>query len=203
MDFKVEEEKLLLKIMDLRTSAAHTANKQEKLMIKVKISMLTGVSLWLMSNSSNINSLSDFRDRLDSLSRVLNHPNYKLMNDNLCISCSINGFLDQDILSEELMDVLGVEELPSDLELLEISKSKYEQAGNSYVELKSTPEFLDYVSLCGHTMNFQFDGGYKNAEEEFVTVNSFYGVSDELEKIFQQKKVSGKEQRKHKGIPKK
>ena len=203
MDFKAEEEKLLLKIMDLRSALSATNTKQEEMILKIQISMLTGVSLWLMSNAANINNLADFRERLDVFGKVLNHPSYKLMNDCLCISSSINSYLEKEILSNELMDVLEMEDLPSNSELIEISKTKYQESGKCYSELKYTSEFLEYTSLCGYTMNFQFDGDYKESEDSFITVNSFYGVLDELESIYQQKKISCKEQRKHKGIPKK
>ena len=203
MDFKTEEEKYLLKIVELRGALAQVKNKQEEMSLKVHISMLTGVSLWLMTNAVNINNLSDFRERLDSPGKVLNHPMYKLMNDNLCVSCSINSYLERDILSSELMDILHVEELPDDMRLLEISRTKYKESEQCYEELKSISEFLDYASLCGYTMNFQLDGDYKEAEESFITVNSFYGVLEEMENIYQQKRTDAKDAKKHKGIPKK
>ena len=60
---------------------------------------------------------------------------YKLMNDNLCISCGINSYLERDILSDELMDILHVEELPADMQLLKISKTKYKESEKCYEKL--------------------------------------------------------------------
>lgn len=154
------------------------------------VALATAVNLWLISNKGDIETLDDFRDKLDKFSSVLCHPLYIEMEGNLCVSATINGFLGKRKSQQECREVLEVMGYKTDLgedELDIISRDRYNNASKSFEKLVGNEEVQNAAKACKFAMNFNFTGDYADAERLYDSVSIFSAVSDQLEQIFTNK----------------
>lgn len=191
MDFKEEEELYFSRIIELKNSIL-TAEATDKESLNRKLGVATGTSLWLITNSSSIQSLEDFRSKIDSFTRVISHPLYIEMEGNLCVSSTINGYLNGSKSEEAYSEVMSLLEYDGNLsreELDVISRERYDKARDCYRELKSDEEVVKDANDCGFAMNFKFTGDYREAGTLYTSVSSFCDVSDELEEVYRKKRT--------------
>lgn len=191
MDFKEEEDLYFSRIIELKNSIL-TAEPNEKESLNRQLGVATGTSLWLITNSSSIQSLEDFRSKIDSFTRVISHPLYIEMEGNLCVSSTINGYLSGRKSEEAYSEVMSLLEYDGNLsrdELAVISRERYDKAKNCYGELKSDAEVLKDANECGFAINFKFTDDHNDAEALYTSVSSFCGVSEELEEVYRKKRT--------------
>ena len=157
------------------------------------VELATAVSFWLISNKEDIETLADFRSKLDKFTSVLSHPLYLDMEGNLCVSAAINGYLGNRKSEAECSEVLQLMGYRTDLgeeELDAISRDRYNRASVAFEELKENEEVRSAAQACKFAMNFKFTGDYSEAESLYNSVSIFSDVSDRLEQIYTNKENS-------------
>ncbi len=192
MDFSSTEDKLMTKLVGLKSAFANAPSKTQQVKLNRDMGVITGVSIWLMSNSSAIQTLEDFRDKLDSFTRVVAHPSYIEMEGNLCISDAISRHLSGTIEDDDfhtVMDTIGYSRDLDSEALDDISRERYFLARKAFFDLSQDEEVIQDARNCQFAMNFKFSDDYHDASSLYATVSAFCIVADKLEEVYQEKSL--------------
>ena len=75
MDFKEEQDEIFAQISKIRKGEPLEESETVE-NLNNRLAILTGTSLWLLSNQAEIEDARDFRRKIDSFQKVLNSPAY-------------------------------------------------------------------------------------------------------------------------------
>lgn len=196
MNFKNEEDLLLKELNELRFFLYNYSDENKAEEIKKKIGIVTGTCLWLYSNENTINSLEEFRRRIDKFKNILNNDSYVKMSSSLYDSAIINSFLKGNLSEKEFSHKTNIplDEDSLDLTFLSSSSTKnYAQAKAFFDSLSMDKDILLAKDECHFPMNFKFGDDNSKAEELYYSVNTFYGIAERLEEIYDLKCKQNKE----------
>ena len=198
MNFKNEEDLLVAELINLRASLYLASNDEIQEEIKRKIGIVTGTSLWLYSNESTINSLEDFRSRIDKFKDILNNDAYVKMSDNLYISMLINSFLCGNLSEEEFSRSSNILIDGDELDFASLSQSStqsYNQAKSLFDSLSDNKDIVSAKEECHFPMSLKFSDDFMKADELYYSVSTFYGIADRLDEIYELKRTQKQEGR--------
>lgn len=192
MDFQMEKDEIFAKMTDIR-NGFKPQNVNSLGDLNNSLGVLTGTSLWLISNNPEINDMDDFRDKIDSFKRVLAHPLYMGMERNLCVASGIQKHLDgcwQVGEFDGFADAAGVSVGLQNDEYSGVIKDRYDEAAKFFTKLNEDEEVKRDAANCCFAMNFKFDGNYSDVPTLYSAVSVFRDVLQELEIIYDKKAVN-------------
>ena len=190
MDFSQEEDRLFDEIVAVTKEMKKVRSKAEEDELNKRNVVSAGTCMWLISNP--VNTMAEFRSKLDSLSNILSHPQYLEMEGNLYISSVINGYLEGYKSREAYNEMMGIIGLDGDIsrnELDRMSRINYNAARIAFGNLRESEDIKSDAKNCNFAFNFKFTGDYKESEALHLTVSSFCDISDKLEEIYREKSL--------------
>lgn len=189
MDFKEEQDEIFAQISKIRKGEPLEESETVE-NLNNRLAILTGTSLWLLSNQAEIEDAEDFRRKIDSFQKVLNSPAYLGMERNLCVASGIVKHLNENWESETFSDFMTTAEISTDLDSLGLAataKKRYAEAATYFSILSQDEEIKEDADNCHFAMNFKFDGDCGNVETTYSAVSVFRDIAGELEQIYEKK----------------
>lgn len=189
MDFKEEQDRLFSQITSVRNGVKPEEIKSEGDLNNC-LGILTGTSLWLLSNADEISDINDFRGKIDSFKRVLDNPLYMGMERNLCVASGVMKHVDGGWNTKDFdgfADIAGVSVGLQNDEYSGIIKARYDEAAGYFSKLSKDDEVKKDAKNCHFAMNFKFDGNYSKVATLYSAVSVFRDVAQELEVIYEKK----------------
>lgn len=194
MDFKKEQDKIFSQISEIR-SGIRPKEILPEADLSNRLGILTGTSLWLLSNEPEINDIQSFRGKLDSFQRVLNNQSYLGMERNLCVASGVMKHLKGQWSEKDFKGFADIAEVSTDVDdkTLEMTaKKRYDEAADYFSKLIESEEVRRDANNCHFAMNFKFDGDFSIVETTYSAVSVFRDIAQELETIYEKKSQSEK-----------
>lgn len=194
MDFKQEQDKIFSQITEIR-SGIRPKEVLPEADLSNSLGILTGTSLWLLSNEPEITDMRSFRGKIDSFERVLNNQSYLSMERNLCVASGIMKHLKGQWSEKDFKGFATIADVATDVDDKELEKTvreRYEEAAGYFSKLTESEEVRKDADNCHFAMNFKFDGDFSNVETTYSAVSVFRDVAQELETIYEKKSQSEK-----------
>lgn len=193
MDFKEEQDKIFSQISSIRNGVKPEGIKSEGDLNNC-LGILTGTSLWLLSNADEISDINAFREKIDSFKRVLDNPLYMGMERNLCVASGVMKHVDGSWSSNDFdgfANIAGVSVGLPNTEYGEIVKARYDEAAGYFAKLNEDEEVRKDAENCHFAMNFKFDGDCSGVATLYSAVSVFRDVASELDNIYERKLHEG------------
>lgn len=189
MNFNVQREEVMLKILKAKELVEAALDVREKTEAVRELNVWNGVYLWLETNDAAINNLLDFRVKINKLNSILESEMFVDMVGHLFAANTLFDKVKGVAENNEYYYVTSSLGIKSDLDddsLIRIAKEKFGYARDAYDAIFMTDELNENAAECEFNLYFQFTNNCFDVDKLLFATQNLYDIADELENIYRE-----------------